>query len=43
MHDPIEQQAILIKDGAVGRALLEFLKSADAREIIRARGYKVPD
>ena len=43
MHDPIEQQAILIKDGMVGRALLEFLKSADAREIIRAHGYEVTD
>jgi len=43
MHDPIEQQAILIKDGEVGRALLEFLESADAREIIRAYGYEVPD
>ena len=43
MHDPIEQQAILIRDDAVGRALLDFLKSADAREIIRAHGYEVPD
>jgi len=43
MHDPIEQQAILIKDGEVGRAFLEFLESADAQEIIRAYGYEVPD
>ncbi|NOR35514.1 MAG: molybdate ABC transporter substrate-binding protein [Woeseiaceae bacterium] len=43
MHDPIEQQAILIKDSEVGRALLKFLGSADAREIIRAHGYEVRD
>jgi molybdate transport system substrate-binding protein len=43
MHDPIEQQAILINEGAGGRALLEFLRSADAREIIRVHGYEVPD
>ena len=43
MHDPLEQQAILIKDGEVGRAFIEFIESADAREIIRAYGYEVPD
>jgi len=43
MHDPIEQQAILIKEGAGGRAFLEFLRSTDAREIIRVHGYEVPD
>lgn len=43
MHDPIEQQAILIRDDEVGRAFLEFLESTDAREIIRDYGYEVPD
>lgn len=43
MHDPIEQQAVLIKDNEVGRAFLEFLRSAEGREIIRAHGYEVSD
>lgn len=41
MHDPVEQQAVLIKDDEVGRAFLAFLRSAEGREIIRANGFEV--
>jgi molybdate transport system substrate-binding protein len=43
MHRPIEQQAILLRDGKAGRAFLEFLRSSKGKDIIRAHGYEVPD
>jgi molybdate transport system substrate-binding protein len=43
MHDPIEQQAILISDDNAARDFLEFLRGPDGRDIIRAHGYEVPD
>lgn len=39
LHDPILQQAILVKDGAAARAFLDFLRGAQAREIIQTHGY----
>jgi len=43
MHRPIEQQAILLRDGKAGRAFLDFLRSSEGKDIIRAHGYEVSD
>jgi molybdate transport system substrate-binding protein len=43
MHEPIEQQAILLDETDAARAFLEFLASSEGRAIIRAHGYEVPD
>lgn len=43
-HTPIEQQAALLKTGAsnaAAKAFLNFLKSAEAKAIIRRYGYEV--
>jgi molybdate transport system substrate-binding protein len=39
LHTPIEQQAVLLKDAPAARTFLEFVKSPDARPIIRKFGY----
>ena len=39
LHRPIEQEAVLLRDVPAARALLEFMKSGEAREIIRGYGY----
>lgn len=39
LHRPIEQEAVLLRDVPAARALVEFIKSAEAREIIRSYGY----
>jgi molybdate transport system substrate-binding protein len=39
LHRPIEQDAVLLRDVPAARALLEFVKGRDAREIIRSYGY----
>jgi molybdate transport system substrate-binding protein len=39
MHAPIEQQAVLLEDVPAARDFLEFVKSPDARAIIRRFGY----
>jgi molybdate transport system substrate-binding protein len=39
LHRAIEQEAVLLHDVAGARALLEFVKGAEAREIIRSYGY----
>jgi molybdate transport system substrate-binding protein len=39
LHRPIEQEAVLLRDVPAARALVEFIKSAEAREIIRTYGY----
>lgn len=44
-HDPIDQQAVLLKPGAndpAAKAFLAFLKGPEARAIIRRYGYEVP-
>ena len=46
MHEPINQQAVLLTAGAdnpVATAFLEFLRSGQGRAIIRSHGYEVPD
>ena len=43
LYSPIEQQAVLLKDTAAGRAFLLFVQTAEARALIRAYGYDVPD
>ena len=45
-YDPIRQQAVLLSeaaDSAAPRAFVEFLRSPDAAEILRAFGYGVPE
>ena len=39
LHQPIEQEAVLLRDVPAARALLEFIKGSEAREIIRSYGY----
>ena len=39
LHRPIEQEAVLLRDVPAARALVEFIKSAEAREMIRSYGY----
>ena len=41
MHEPIEQQALLIRDDEAARAFLEFMRGPEGTEIIRAHGYQV--
>jgi molybdate transport system substrate-binding protein len=46
LHAPIDQEAVLLRDGAASaeaRAFLTFLRSADARRVIESHGYTVPD
>lgn len=43
-HSPIDQQAVLLKTGSgnpASKAFLQFLKSAEAKAIIRRYGYEV--
>jgi molybdate transport system substrate-binding protein len=42
LYTPIEQQAVLIKDNPAARAFMEYLRSPEALEIIRAYGYGTP-
>jgi molybdate transport system substrate-binding protein len=39
LHEPIEQHAVLLRDGAAAREFLEFVRSDEARSIIRSYGY----
>ena len=46
LHDPIEQQAVLLTtgaDNAAAGAFIDFLRSDDARTIITRHGYAVPE
>jgi molybdate transport system substrate-binding protein len=46
MHDPIEQQAILLQRGATSdgaKSFLAFLRSSAGRAIIRQHGYSLPE
>ena len=45
LHEPIDQEAVLLKtaqDNAAARAFLEYLKSPAAQAIIRKYGYGLP-
>ncbi len=42
LYSPIEQQAVLIKDNAVARDFLAFIKQNESLEIIRGFGYGIP-
>ena len=42
LYEPVEQQALLLKDNEVARAFLAFVQSDEAREIIRGNGYTTP-
>lgn len=39
LHRPIEQEAVLLRDRPAARALIEFVKGSEGREIIRSYGY----
>ena len=43
LHQPIEQQAVLVRDSVAARAFLEFIRGAEARAVIERYGYGVPD
>ena len=42
LHSPIRQQAVLLEDSAATRAFSEFVRSEEARAIIRSFGYRTP-
>ena len=42
MHNPIEQQAVLLTSQPAAHAFLEFLKTKRAQKIILTDGYSVP-
>ncbi len=42
LYNPIEQQAVLLKDQAAARDFLDFVKSETALEIIQHYGYAAP-
>lgn len=39
LHEPIAQEAVLIRDTSAARAFAEFVQTDEAREIIRSFGY----
>lgn len=43
LHDPIEQQVLLLREKPGARDLLDFLSSAKAQAILRSFGYDVPE
>jgi len=42
LYQPIEQQAVLVRDKAAARAFLAMLASEQARKVIQADGYDLP-
>ena len=42
MYQPLEQQAILLKDSSLGKDFLSFIKSNEALDIIKRNGYDLP-
>jgi len=43
LYDPIEQQAVLLRDSPAGRELMAFMQGPQTRALIRTYGYDVPD
>jgi molybdate transport system substrate-binding protein len=41
-YSPIEQQAVLLRDHGAARAFLEFVRTDEARALIRSFGYETP-
>lgn len=42
LYDPIEQQAVLLRDHPVAREFITFVRSPAGRKIIRSHGYELP-
>jgi molybdate transport system substrate-binding protein len=42
LHDPIRQDALLLRSGAAAEAFLQYLRSEAAARMIRAAGYALP-
>ena len=42
IYQPIEQQAVLLKDSYIGREFLSFVKSDESLGIIYESGYDLP-
>ncbi|MFO7787829.1 MAG: substrate-binding domain-containing protein [Halospina sp.] len=42
LHEPIEQQAVLLVDEPAPRAFLEFVTGEQGRAVLRDHGYEVP-
>ncbi len=42
LYSPIEQQAVLLKDSKAARAFLLYIRSDEARDVIRGYGYGTP-
>ncbi|MBT8052124.1 MAG: molybdate ABC transporter substrate-binding protein [Gammaproteobacteria bacterium] len=42
LHDPIRQDAVLLRSGAAAEAFLQYLRSEPAARMIRAAGYGLP-
>jgi len=40
LYNPIEQQCVLLNDNPVARAFLEYVRSDEAKELIRGFGYR---
>jgi molybdate transport system substrate-binding protein len=43
LYDPIEQQALLLRDTPAARDFMTFMRSEEGRALIRSYGYDVPD
>ncbi len=42
LYSPLEQQAVLLRDGLAARAFLEFMRSDEVSRILRDYGYGTP-
>ena len=42
MYQPIEQQAVIVRDSPAARQFLSHLRTGPSRELITAYGYEAP-
>ena len=42
LHQPIEQQAVLLQDSVAARSFFDYMRTEKAARIIRSMGYQVP-
>ena len=42
LYNPIEQQAVLLRDSPLARDFIEFIKSEKALNLIKKNGYDLP-